>query len=97
MDEIQICDFIKVLVDCPSNHNDGFLAILNMKTKGYMKTKSNRYRFYKKPMSNRMTIMASSALPPNVKWATMTNEVLWRLRTGVSTRAPGPRLSRPPW
>ena len=33
MDEIQICDFIKVLVDCPSNHNDGFLAILNMKTK----------------------------------------------------------------
>ena len=27
-----------------------------------------------------MTIMASSALPPNVKRATMTNEVLRRLR-----------------
>ena len=31
-------------------------------------------------MSSRMTIMASSALPPNVKRATLTNEVLRRLR-----------------
>ena len=36
--------------------------------------------FFKKPSSSRMTIMASSALPPNVKRATMTNEVLRRLR-----------------
>ena len=75
-----ICPFIKVSVDCPSNHQDGFLPILDLKTR--MTNNKVDYRFFKKEMSSRMTIMASSALPPNVKRATMTmtNEVLWRLR-----------------
>ena len=73
-----ICPFIKVSVDCPSNHNDGFLPILDLKTR--MVNNRVDYRFFKKPQSSRMTIMASSALPPNVKRATMTNEVLRRLR-----------------
>ena len=72
------CPFIKVSVDCPSNHEDGFLPILDLKTRIFMNKVD--YRFYKKKMSNRMTIMASSALLPNVKRATMTNEVLRRLR-----------------
>ena len=73
-----ICPFIKVSVDCPSNHEDGFLPILDLKTR--IVENKVEYRFYKKKLSNRMTIMASSALPPNVKRATMTNEVLRRLR-----------------
>ena len=73
-----ICPFLKVQVDCPSNHIDGFLPILDLKTR--IVKNQVEYRFYKKPMSSRMTIMASSALPPNVKRATMTNEVLRRLR-----------------
>ena len=73
-----ICPFIKVSVDCPSNHPDGFLPILDLKTR--MVNNRVDYRFFKKPQSSRMTIMASSALPPNVKRATMTNEVLRRLR-----------------
>ena len=73
-----ICPFIKVSVDCPSNHQDGFLPILDLKTR--MTNNKVDYRFFKKEMSSRMTIMASSALPPNVKRATMTNEVLRRLR-----------------
>ena len=73
-----ICPFIKVSVDCPSNHEDGFLPILDLKTRIVMN--KVEYRFFKKKMSNRMTIMASSELPPNVKRATMTNEVLRRLR-----------------
>ena len=73
-----VCPFIKVSVDCPSNHSDGFLPILDLKTR----IENNRveYRFFKKTTANRMTIIASSALPPNVKRATMTNEVLRRLR-----------------
>ena len=74
-----VCPFIKVSVDCPSNHSDGFLPILDLKTR-IVNKKIVDYRFFKKPTSNRMTIMASSALPPNVKRATMTNEVLRRLR-----------------
>ena len=73
-----ICPFIKVSVDCPSNHDDGFLPILDLKTR--ILDNKVEYRFFKKPNSNRMTIMTSSALPPNVKRATMTNEVLRRLR-----------------
>ena len=71
-----ICPFIKVSVDCPSNHQDGF----GLPTNSRLEDKNDHYRFFKKEMSSRMTIMASSALPPNVKRATMTNEVLQRLR-----------------
>ena len=74
-----ICPFINGSVDCPSNHSDGFLPILDLKTR-IVNKKIVDYRFFKKPTSNRMTIMASSALPPNVKRTTMTNEVLRRLR-----------------
>ena len=73
-----ICPFIKVSVDCPSNHSDGLLPILDLKTR--IVNNKIDYRFFKKKMSNRMTIMATSAFPPNVKRATMTNEVLRRLR-----------------
>ena len=73
-----ICPFIKVSVDCPSNHDDGFLPILDLKTR--IVNNKIEYRFFKKSMSSRVTIMASSALPPNVKRTTMTNEVLRRLR-----------------
>ena len=73
-----IYPFIRVSVDCPSNHNDGILPILDLKT--IISDNKVDYRFFEKPMSNRITIMASSALPPNVKRRTMTNEVLRRLR-----------------
>ena len=73
-----VCPFIKVSVDCPSNHDDGFLPILDLKTR--IVNNKIEYRFFKKSMSSRVTIMASSALAPNVKRATMTNEVLRRLR-----------------
>ena len=73
-----ICPFIKVTVDCGSNYEDGYLPILDVKTK--VVNNKIEYRFYKKPQSSRKPIVASSALPPNVKRATMTNECLRRLR-----------------
>ena len=73
-----VCPFISVTVDCPSNHEDGYLPILDLKTR--IINNEVEYRFFKKPSSSRITIMASSALPPNVKRATLTNEVLRRLR-----------------
>ena len=73
-----ICPFIKVTVDCGSNHEDGYLPVLDVKTK--VVNNKIEYRFYKKPQSSRKPIMVSSALPTNVKRATMTNECLRRLR-----------------
>ena len=73
-----VCPFISVTVNCASNHEDGFLPILDLKTR--IINNEVEYRFFKKPSSSRITIMASSALPPNVKRATLTNEVLRRLR-----------------
>ena len=52
--------------------------MLDVKTK--VVNNKIEYRFYKKPQSSRKPIVASSALPPNVKRATMTNECLRRLR-----------------
>ena len=38
------------------------------------------YVFYKKPLSNDRVILANSAMPHNVKMATMVNEAIRRLR-----------------
>ena len=48
-----ICPFITVQFDFPSNHSDGFLPILDLKTR--MVNNQVEYLFFKKPMSSRMT------------------------------------------
>ena len=71
-------DDIEVEADFPSNHEDGFMPILDMK----MAMDNNNkvmYKFYKKPMANKYTMMANSAVSDRVKRSTMTNEALRRL------------------
>ena len=73
-----IFEFLKVKVDCPSLHEDGWMPILDLKAK--MEFGKVVYVFYKKPLSNDRVILASSAMPHNVKMATMVNEAIRRLR-----------------
>ena len=71
-------DDIEVEADFPTNHEDGFMPILDMK----MAMDNNNkvmYKFYKKPMANKYTMMANSAVSDRVKRSTMTNEAMRRL------------------
>ena len=54
------------------------MPILDLKAK--MEFGKVVYVFYKKPLSNDRVILASSAMPHNVKMATMVNEAIRRLR-----------------
>ena len=78
-----IFDFLKVKVDCPSLHDDGWMPILDIKAK--VESGKIIYQFYKKSLSNDRVILANSAMPNNVKQAAMANEALRRLRnTSIS-------------
>ena len=69
---------IEVEVDYPSMNEDKFMPILDMKMS---MDKDNKviYKFYKKPMANKYTMMAKSAVSDRVKRASMTNEAVRRL------------------
>ena len=69
---------IEVEVDYPSNHEDKMMPILDMKM-GINNENEVKYMFYRKPQSNRYTMMARSALSSRVKRATMSNDALRRL------------------
>merc|ERR1712110_1304625 len=53
------------------------LAILDMEM-GMLENKV-QYKFYRKPMANKYTMMVNSAVSDRVKRSTMTNEALRRL------------------
>ena len=68
---------IDVEIDFPSKHPSKMLAILDMEM-GMLDNKV-QYKFYRKPMANKYTMMANSAVSDKVKRSTMTNEALRRL------------------
>ena len=68
---------IEVEIDFPSKHPSKMLAILDMEM-GMLENKV-QYKFYRKPMANKYTMMANSAVSDRVKRSTMTNEALRRL------------------
>ena len=69
---------IEVEADFPSNHVDKFMPILDMKM-AMDENNKVKYKFYKKPMANKHTMMANSAVSDRVKRSTMTNEAMRRL------------------
>ena len=73
-----ICDFLQVSIDCPSNHESGFQPVLDIQVK--VINNKITHKFYKKPISTKKVILASSALPTNVKRASLTEGALRRLR-----------------
>ena len=69
---------IEVEIDYPSKYEDKMMPILDMKMA--MNNKNEVVHcFYRKPQSNKFTMMARSALPDRVKRSTMSNEALRRL------------------
>ena len=69
---------IDIEVDYPSKYPDKMMPILDMK----MAINNQNlvvHCFYRKPQSNKFTMMARSALPDRVKRSTMSNEALRRL------------------
>ena len=69
---------IKVEIDFPSKYDDKMMPILDMKM-AINEEQEIEYMFYRKPQSNKFTMMARSALPDKVKRSTLTNEALRRL------------------
>ena len=75
-------------MDCPSNHDDGFLAILDMTTR-IQETNA---------MWATMTNEALRRLRStkrDLPWSVFAEDIIIEF-TGVTTRASGPRSSRPP-
>ena len=69
---------IEVEIDFPSKYEDKMMPILDMKMA--MNGKNEVVHcFYRKPQSNKFTMMARSALPERVKRSTLSNEALRRL------------------
>ena len=75
-----ISPFIKVTIDCPSQHpaEQGFMPIFDVQAK--MVNDRVIYKFYKKKVSKQTVIHASSALPANTKRHALVSEGLRRLR-----------------
>ena len=61
-----------------AKHDDKMMPILDMKM-AINEEQEIVYMFYRKPQSNKFTMMARSALPQKVKRSTLTNEALRRL------------------
>ena len=69
---------IQVEIDFPSKYEDKMMPILDMKM-AINEEQEVKYMFYKKPQSNKFTMMARSALPERIKRSTLSNEALRRL------------------
>ena len=73
-----IYEFMQVTIDCPSQHETGFMPLLDIQ----VKMQQNRiiHKFYKKPISSNKVIMFDSALPAHVKKASIAEGAIRRLR-----------------
>ena len=63
--------FIRLTVEYPSKHSNGFMPMYNNKV---------IYKFYSKPMSSPYVILSNSAMPDKVKRNCLVQECLRRLR-----------------
>ena len=77
----QINPMIKFTVDLPSDHEDGKLAVLDLKFR-VNKVMKNRidYEFYSKPTKNPKILLADSAINSSSKRTILTQECLRRIR-----------------
>ena len=71
----KIDPMIKFTVDLPSDHEDGQLAVLDLKFR-VNKVMKNRidYEFYEKPTKNPKILLADSAINSNSKRTILTQE-----------------------
>lgn len=74
----RIYDFIQVEVDCPSQHSNGKMPILDLEVK--MIENKIVYWFYRKEMVNFKVLMATSAMPYSMRRISLIQEVVRILR-----------------
>ena len=80
-----ISDMIQLTWDCPSNNNNGKMAMLN--TEVWVDGNNVRYEHYRKPMANYLLMLEISAMPAKIKRATLTQEVV-TFRRNISPELP---------
>ena len=73
-----ISPFIKMTVDCPSLHQDGWMPILDLQVK--VSNNTIDFKHYRKPMANPLVIMRRSAHPARMKRVTLVQEGIRILR-----------------
>ena len=73
-----ISPFIDLTVDSPSRNISGWMPILDLQ----MKVEADQiiYKFYKKSVSNKLTMMERSAMPTQIKRNSLVQEGIRRLR-----------------
>ena len=72
-----ICDTIKMAIDCPSNHESGWMALLDLQVR-VARDNTLDYKFYSEKVANPL-LMATSALPDRVKRNSL-QQAMTRLR-----------------
>ena len=73
-----ICEFIKMEIDCPSMNSDNKVPILDLKV-GVQENKVV-YQHYRKPCASYALIMAKSAMPDKSKRVCLVQEVIRMMR-----------------
>ena len=73
-----ILPYIKTTYDCPSNHSDGWMPVLDVKVR--IREREVQFAHYRKPMCDSRLILARSAHSRKTKRLTAVNEGLRILR-----------------
>jgi hypothetical protein len=74
-----ICETINMTIDCPSNHESGWMPLLDLQVR-VAEDNSLDYKFYSKKVANPLLLMATSALPDRVKRNSLVQQAMTRLR-----------------
>ena len=80
-----ISNMIQLTWDCPSNNNNGKMAMLN--TEVWVEGNKVWYEHFRKPMANDLLMLEISAMPARIKRATLTQEVV-TIRRNISLELP---------
>ena len=80
-----ISNMIQLTWDCPSNNDNGKMAMLN--TEVWVEGNKVLYEHYRKPMANDLLMLEISAMPARIKRATLTQEVV-TIRRNISQELP---------
>ena len=77
-----VTNMLQWAFDCPSANPDGLLPVLDLSVwcEETLEGTVTMYKFYSKPMTNPITISASSALPSGVKFSKYRQEIYRVLR-----------------
>ena len=86
-----VYEFIDFTLDTAEQHNDGFVPVLDVKVGRKGEGGPIVHTYFKKSMVSELVIMADSAQPNNVKFATLAQELVRRMKNMSRTSTIGER------